>query len=225
MTELLTDSLSQQELKERLSHVLWIGGGTDAGKTSLARLFAARYGFNINHFDRTTPSWEEVAISESEHPHSWRWQEMGEDERWHRSAEEQAEHVYRMWAERRPYRLHDLLSLPTNKQVVAEGFGFLPSVVSSLIKSDRQAIWLVPTEAFKAKTFKARVSEGAKGSYRHRITNPEKALDLHRQRDMIIAKRVEREATEHNLRLLKIDGTKSLEEVFTIVEDHFSPYL
>jgi hypothetical protein len=225
VANVLVDLPSPQELKEKLSHVLWIGGGTDAGKTSLARMFAARYGVDIYHFDRPSPSWEAITISKSEYPHSLRWQRMSDEERWLRSAEVQAQHVYQMWAEQNSYRLHDLLSLPTEKRIVAEGYGFLPTVVAPLIKSHRQAIWLVPTEAFKAKTFKARVLEGAKGSYRHRVKNPEKALALHRQRDMLITERVKKEATAHNLRLLTIDGSDSLEEVFTIVEDHFRPYL
>ena len=221
----IEESLSQQFSRERLAHVLWIGGGTDAGKTSLARLFAARYGVHIYHFDRPSPSWEAITISEDKYPHSLRWQKMTDEERWLRPAQEQAQHVYQMWAEQYSYRLHDLLSLPIKKRVVAEGYGFLPSIVAPLIKSKRQAIWLVPTEAFKEKTFKARVLEGAKGSYRHRIQNPEKALERHRERDMLIAERIREEAVVRNLRLLRIDGSQSLEEVFTIVEDHFKPYL
>jgi hypothetical protein len=219
------DTLSPQELKERLAHVLWIGGGTDAGKTSLARLFAARYDIHIYHFDRPSPSWEAITISEDQYPHSLRWQKMTDEERWLRPAKEQAQHVYQMWAEQYSFRLHDLLTLPIEKRIVAEGYGFMPSLVAPLLASQQQAIWLVPTAAFKEKTFKARVSEGAKGSYRHQIQNPEKALARHRERDMLIADRIREEATARNLRLLTVDGSNSLAEVFTIVEDHFKPYL
>jgi hypothetical protein len=219
------DTPSQQDLKERLAHVLWIGGGTDAGKTSLARLFAARHGVHIYHFDQASPSWEGATISEETYPHSHRWQKMTEEQRWLRPAEEQAQHVYQMWAEQYSHRLRDLLRLPIQKRIVAEGYGFLPSLVAHLVESKRQAIWLVPTEDFKGKTFKARVLEGAKGSYRHRIRNPDKALKLHRERDMLIGERIREEATARNLRLLTIDGNNSLEEVFTMVEDHFKLYL
>jgi hypothetical protein len=150
---------------------------------------------------------------------------MTDEERWLRTAREQAQHVYHMWAEQYSYRLRDLLNLPTQERIVAEGYGFLPSLVAPLIESKRQAIWLVPTENFKEKTFKARVLEGAKGSYRLRIKNPEKALERHRERDMLIAERIREEATARNLRLLTIDGNNSLEEVFTMVEDHFKLYL
>jgi hypothetical protein len=217
--------LSPDALKARLSHVLWIGGGTDAGKTSLARMFAAQYGCQIYHFDRPSPSWEAVQYTQNQYPHNFRWEKMNDDERWLRPAEEQAQHVYQMWDETYSYRLHDLLQLATDRRIVAEGYGFLPGFVAPFIESKRQAIWLAPTAAFKKKTFKARVMEGAKGSYRHRVRDPEKALALHRQRDMLITERIKAEATALNLRLLTIDGSTSLEEVFTIVADHFEPYL
>jgi hypothetical protein len=225
MTNIGGVALSPEELRERLAHVLWIGGGTDAGKTSLARMFAARYGIQLYHFDRPSPSWEAAPFSERERSHSMRWEKMRDEERWLRLAEAQAQHVYEMWAEQYAYRLQDLLTLPAKKQIVAEGYGFLPSYVMPLIESKRQAIWLVPTKAFKAKTFKARILEGAKASYRHQVQNPEKALALHRQRDMLITARVKAEATAHNCKLLTIDGRYSLEEVFALLEDHFEPYL
>lgn len=214
-----------KELKQKLAHVIWLGGGTDAGKTSLARMFSAKYDLQIYHFDRQSPSWEAVQINEGEHPYCLQWEQMTDEERWLRPAEVQAKHVYAMWAEKYTYRLNDLLSLPKGKKIVAEGYGFLPSYVAPLIESKQQAIWLVPTEDFKKRTFKARVLEGAKASYRHRVQYPEQALDFHRRRDMIITARVREEAIARNLKLLTIDGGRSLDEVFAIVEDHFEPYL
>jgi hypothetical protein len=35
-----------------LARVLWIGGATDAGKTSVARALAARHGWQSYHYDR-----------------------------------------------------------------------------------------------------------------------------------------------------------------------------
>jgi hypothetical protein len=126
-------------------------------------MFAAKYGVQVYHFDRPSPSWEAASLSEREQIHSKRWEKMTDEERWLRPAEEQAQHVYHMWTEQYAYRLHDLLALPARRPIVAEGYGFLPSYVAPLIESKRQAIWLIPTEAFKEKTFKARVLEGLKG--------------------------------------------------------------
>jgi hypothetical protein len=42
---------------------------------------------------------------------------------------------------------------------------------------------------------------------------------------MLITARVKEEAAARHLKLLTIDGQRSLAEVFAIVEDHFKPYL
>ena len=44
--------LIAQELRRTLSHVLWIGGATDTGKTTAARIIAERYGLQLHNYDR-----------------------------------------------------------------------------------------------------------------------------------------------------------------------------
>lgn len=38
--------------RERLRHVLWIGGGTRAGKTTLSRILAGKYDLRLYNLDR-----------------------------------------------------------------------------------------------------------------------------------------------------------------------------
>jgi hypothetical protein len=45
-------ALVNRELGQALSHVLWIGGATDTGKTTISEIFAVRYGFQVYHYDR-----------------------------------------------------------------------------------------------------------------------------------------------------------------------------
>jgi adenylate kinase family enzyme len=37
---------------ELLTYVLWIGGATDAGKTTVARIIAERYGLQLYNYDQ-----------------------------------------------------------------------------------------------------------------------------------------------------------------------------
>jgi adenylate kinase family enzyme len=41
-----------QQLRQALAHVLWIGGGTDTGKTTISEIIAARYAFQLYHYDQ-----------------------------------------------------------------------------------------------------------------------------------------------------------------------------
>ena len=43
--------MTHQKLKQALSHVLWIGGATDTGKTTISHILAKRYGFQVYNYD------------------------------------------------------------------------------------------------------------------------------------------------------------------------------
>lgn len=217
--------LPDEEICKRLKHVYWIGGGTDAGKTSTARWLSSKYGFSMVHFDRHAPSWERGALRSptfaTDFPHTQRWVEMGEAKRWHRDPAEHEAHVYQMWQEQLPFRLQNLLDLPADQPIVAEGYGFLPSLIAPWMSRPNQAIWLLPSPEFKHKTFYARVAEGAKASYRHRIPDPEIALENHKNRDMMITDRIRRESAALNLPIFEVDGSRPIQATFAYVEAHF----
>ena len=40
---------------ERLQHIRWIGGGSGAGKSTIAGLLAEEYGLRLYHWDDTQP--------------------------------------------------------------------------------------------------------------------------------------------------------------------------
>jgi hypothetical protein len=41
-----------ERIDERLSHVLWIGGSTDSGKTSIARVLSEKHRLPVYHYDQ-----------------------------------------------------------------------------------------------------------------------------------------------------------------------------
>ena len=48
--------INTDDLRMQLSHVYWIGGPPDSGKTTIAELVAERHGFRSYHFDRHEPA-------------------------------------------------------------------------------------------------------------------------------------------------------------------------
>jgi len=92
----------------------------------------------------------------------------------------------RKWAGRNVLVLEDLLDLPGEPMIVAEGFGFTPALLSPVLSSERQAIWLVPTEEFKWTSMKRR----NKPSFRDMVSDPERATRNVFRRDMMLAERV-----------------------------------
>src|SRR6516162_6586319 len=56
--------LDPEQLRDRLRHVRWIGGGSGGGKSTIARQLAAKYGLHLynsdavmaDHVSRSTPA-------------------------------------------------------------------------------------------------------------------------------------------------------------------------
>jgi hypothetical protein len=216
---------THDDLAGSLAHVLWIGGATDSGKTSVARSLAATYGLQVYHYDaydREEPPGHWSRVDPVRHPHmhatpirdlEWRVvrttpEEMAE--RWHGTA-----------PERFQLALEDLLARPSAPPIVAEGYGFTPDLVLPLLSSKRQAIWLVSTEEMKRAIFERR----GKGAFTSSTSDPLRGRENHIGRDLLLAEHFRRRAVELGLAVVEVDGTRSLDDVVAIVKAHFAPFL
>ena len=218
------------DLKSALQHVLWIGGGTDTGKTSIARTIARRYGLQTYHYDRNESSHIERLINAGSayfqnlvtKTAEGYWELRDVDEYWvSRSPDTMAQETITSWKERFPLVMEDLQAMSKEPMIIAEGPGLFPECVHRVLRSPRQAIWLVPTEAFK----RALVKQRGKPSVRAQTSDPERATENLIARDMLMARLVREEAQERGLKLCELDGSQSLEEMVAVVEHHFEPLL
>src|SRR5947199_632058 len=82
------------DVREALSHVLWIGGGPQAGKTTLSRLLAGKWDLKIYNLD-----WHGVRDHERRpHPMITAFAAMSMDERWAKpSIDELVERAIAFW--------------------------------------------------------------------------------------------------------------------------------
>jgi hypothetical protein len=129
-------------------------------------------------------------------------------DRWHKTNPERFQLV-----------LEDLLALPPSPPIVAEGYGFTPDLVLPLLTSARQAVWLVSSEDFKRATYERR----GKGAFTD-TRDPSRARRNHLGRDLLLAEHIRGRAKEVELTVMEVDGTRSLEEVISVVEAHFEPF-
>jgi len=207
-----------QELKQAISHVLWIGGGTDSGKTTISRIIAERYGFQIYNYDQhDLPQMECLAQAM---PHYRLFLSETLDERWVRpEPEDILQRTLQAFQDRFPLVVEELLGMPKDPMIVAEGFGFTPELLSPLLPSSRQAIWLVPTEEFK----RASMERRNKPSFKDKVSDPERATRNLFLRDMLLAKQVKLQAQSFGMTVYEIDGALPVEQIAALVEQHFKP--
>ncbi len=197
-------------LRERLRHVYWVGGGSGAGKSAIARRLAARYGLRryatddvmADHARRTAPA-DSPFLSE--------FAAMDMDERWvNRSPETMLETFHWYRGEGFGLIVEDLLRLPAHPAVIAEGFRLLPHLVAPLLTVPDQAVWLAPTPAFRRAAFESR---GSLWEIARKTSDPDRALRNLLDRDRMFTERLRGEARRLGLRLIEVDTAVSEDEL------------
>lgn len=203
-------SLAPELLPAQLRHVRWIGGGSGAGKTAVARALAADYGLRSyscddvmsDHASRSNPTCDPLLHA---------FLAMSMDERWvNRSPTEMFETFPWFQGEGFDLILEDLLALPRETPTIVEGFRLLPRLVAPLLSLPYQAVWLIPTPAFRGIAFESR---GFTWQIPRKTSDAARALSNLLARDQLFTHEVLREATALHLPVIEVDGTVSVENL------------
>nr|BFE59959.1 hypothetical protein GCM10020063_044850 [Dactylosporangium thailandense] len=189
-------------LQAQLQHVYWIGGGSGAGKSTIAHRIAARHGFHVyatddvmsDHARRSTPD---------DSPQLAEFAAMDMDERWvNRSPETMLETFHWFRGESFNLIIEDLMRLPTEPRVIVEGFRLLPRLVKPLLAAPSHAVWLLPTPGFRRAAF---ASRGSLWQIAGRTTDPDRALHNLLERDEMFTQRLHEETKRLALSTIEID--------------------
>ncbi|MEZ0166013.1 hypothetical protein AB2L27_14735 [Kineococcus sp. LSe6-4] len=205
----------------RLAHVRWLGGGSGAGKSTVAGELARRYGVEV--YDTDAAMADHVRrLSPGSAPLLHRFLAMSMDERWVlRDPVEMLETFPWFAGEGFELVVADLLARPAGRVVVVEGFRLLPRWVLPLLPgagagggAGAGAVWLLPTPSFRAWAFRER---GSEGEIAGRTSDPPRALGNLLARDALFTDRLAAElAGCAPGAVVGVDGRRPLE---VLVED------
>ena len=208
MQHLNSDSVA---VREELEHVYWIGGGSAAGKSTVANRLAAQHGFYVyatddvmaDHARRTTDHDAPLL-------HSFKAMDM--DERWvNRSPETLYATFHWFQGEGFDSIIEDLLNLPREPRVIVEGFRLLPSLVKPFLPDAVHAVWLLPTPNFRQAVIERR--GGSAWSFLARTSDPERALRNLLERDRMFTDRLREETARLDLPTIEVDATIAEDEL------------
>ncbi|WP_067799734.1 shikimate kinase [Actinomadura formosensis] len=189
--------------RERLRHVYWIGGGSGAGKSTIARRIADRYGMRLYDSDAVMPDHTRRMPMEQA-PYLGEFAAMDMDERWvTRSPREMLDTFHWFHGEGFNLILEDLLALPADRPVVVEGFRLLPDLVQPLLTEVRRAVWLLPTPQFRQAVFDSR--GGPAWGFIAKTGDPQHALQNLLQRDALFTDRLTEQTRHLGLCRLRVD--------------------
>ena len=203
-------SLEPDISPERLRHIRWIGGGSGAGKSTIARLLAEKHGLRLYHCD-DMQSAHTARSNAADHPMLHAFLAMTMDERWARRTPEEMFHTFHGFhGEGFRLILEDILDMPTDIPVLVEGYKLLPRLVLPLLSRVDQAVWLIPAPEWRRTAFSRR---GSLWNIAGRTSDPEKALANLLARDALYTEEVARQVAALQLPTIEVDGSATVDEL------------
>lgn len=183
-----------------ISRVVWIGGGSGAGKTSVAMSLAFRYDLAFYRIDARAYEHRDRLIErglvddDPEKSHDLRWLEPDPADM-AQGFVDTSRHLI-------PLILDDLSALDPKVGVVVEGPQLFPSLVAPYLASPRHGAWLLPTPEFRRRALESRSTGAAKFT-----RDPERALENLLTRNALLDAQTRAEGETLDLRLFEVDGS------------------
>jgi 2-phosphoglycerate kinase len=226
------DISNNEPLRERLQHVYWIGGGSGAGKSTIARRLADQHGFRVYETDEMMADHGRRSTPEDA-PLLHRFVAMSMDERWvNRSPEAMLDTFPWFHGECFNLIVEDLLSLPPagalrvpgvvtppEPGVIVEGFRLLPRLVRPLLSVITHAVWLLPTPVFRESVIESR--GGAAWRFLARTSDPATALSNLLERDRMFTEILREETARLGLPAIEVDATATEDDLAQRVAELF----
>jgi 2-phosphoglycerate kinase len=197
-----------------LHHVYWIGGGSGAGKTTIASRIAAARGLRVySTDDAMTDHTERSAPADA--PYLAEFKSMTMDERWlNRTPQTMLETFHWFRGEAFGLIVEDLLRMSTDIGVIAEGFRLLPHLVKPLLADTCQAVWLLPTPEFRREAFAHRAPES---DYTRKTSNPERARTNVLERERMFTDHLRVETKRLDLSIVEVHPAMSENDLASAV--------
>ena len=206
------------ELRARLGHVYWIGGGSGAGKSTIARRLAGEHGLRGYSTDRAMADHDRRGRPRDA-PLLTRFKTMDMNQRWlRRSPQAMLDSFHWFHGELFSLIVEDLLRFPSEPGVIAEGFRLLPPLVKPLLAQPDHAVWLLPAPEFRLAAF---TSRGSLWQIASKTSNPGKALDNLLERDHMFTDLLRAQTMRLELPAIEVDTTMTEDDLARQVSTMF----
>ena len=189
--------------------VFWLGGGSGAGKSTVAMAVARRLDLRLYPVDGYTYAHARRAESGA-YPLARAVNAMTPAQRFEGTPAELAGRFTAASAERLTMILDDVRALGDGPTVLVEGPQLFPLLVAPLLGSPEHGLWLLPSPGF------------ARRSVERRFSQIPDALERRYARDVILTELNRRQAAAHRLPVLEVDGSAPVEASVSHVSERIA---
>lgn len=202
---------------QQLAHVYWIGGSPCSGKSSTAQALAGHFGLRYYNCDDAFFR-HAGTVTPEQQPAFHRVTHYSPEELWMRPVADLLADELAVYREEFPLIVVDLLALPVDRPVIAEGAALLPELVAPLLAAQNRAVWMLPTPDFQWQHYRQRdwASEVVKD-----CSDPAQAFRNWMERDVQFARQVRGQADRLGLLAIKVDGSQDSKTVTAQVQMYF----
>jgi adenylate kinase family enzyme len=190
-------------LEALFSKAYILGGSPCSGKSTIAEILVARYGFQYYKADDHDPDHMQRSQPDRQ-PVMFKISKMSWDEIWSRSPSELLEDELTYYHERFPFILDDLGQLESQTPAVFEGAAFLPDLIVHCPVKSSHIVYMVPTTEFQLHHYKQRpwIDTILKD-----CRDPKQAFEHWMKRDVLFGQEVIRQADAAGFQVIVVDGS------------------
>lgn len=202
-------------------HVFWMGGAPCAGKSSAAQLLTEYYpGLRLYQVDAHLPV---DRLTPARQPALYKWTHTPYAELWNQPPEPLLAETITAYREHFGLVLEEVTELAAEPQpILVEGTCLLPDCVAGAGMPQDQTLWVIPSPRFLRTRYPQR---GAwVQSILRQCADPDRALANWLDRDESFAAWVADATTARGLRLITIDGSRSIADLAAQVAAHFHDF-
>lgn len=202
-----------------LPPVIWVGGGSGAGKTTVSRAIAHRndlvwYRIDAHGYEHRDRLAARDRIGEDDRSHDERWLQP--------SAAELADDFVQVSADLITLIIEDLHTMDHDVGVVVEGPQLFPELVAPHLGEPDHAVWLIPSADFRRQAL-----EGRSGGVHNLTSDPAAALQRLLDRNLLLDERIQDQAASVGGVIIDVDGDRDrdLPTMIDYVQDQLSAAL
>jgi len=207
----------QSELESIFSSSFVLGGSPCSGKSTVAERLSKD--FEIPYYKVDDHELRHItSANQQEHPTMVAYNQMDWNEIWSRSVDIQVREAFTFYNERFEMVLDDLIGYKNQEPIIMEGAAFLPSLIYSWGMPPEKAFYLIPTKEFQIQHYSKRpwiksILDSCK--------DPQQAFLNWMARDHLFGQEIIKQAKRYNFQYVIIDGNSSIDQLYSMVEEHF----